>query len=339
MGLWTKLAAALLGILLVAGPLWPAGLCCFFYLAVVLRPKKSANRTHLDSPASSALPRQAFGLILFFIGAVALGSGGEFSPIIFFTGGAAALFAPSLRRALVEEVAPVGDSVLLRTKRFPLEWHAVAEFKAGSDSFARSLSSFEGTILIFAEPARAFALASCFALGRTDADSKLQRLLKSSNPGRRGGAYLLPLDASYAAGVLGQTFSMARLPTSDLVESASSATGAMVLECSRGTVVKASSLRVGEGSRSPRIPRAVGSVAGRPLLWEVLDSMGKRTRWPDPDSFSSLLDSLSATKGEHLGDRLKEIEEVEGGVKVQGLAGGEVRITRPQLRAIVSVYS
>ncbi|MDG6900376.1 MAG: hypothetical protein JRM80_00235 [Nitrososphaerota archaeon] len=338
MGLWTKLAAAFLGILLVSGPLWPAGLCCFLYLAVVLRPK-SANRTPLDSPASSALPRRAFGLALFFIGAVALGSGGVFSPFVFFAGGAAALFAPSLRRVLLAEVAPIGDSVLLRTKRFPLEWHSVAEFKAGSDSFARSLSSFEGTILIFAESGKAFALASCFAFGRKDADSKLQRLLKSSNPGRRGGAYLLPLDASYAAEVLGQTFSTAGFPTPDLVKSASSVTGAMVLECARGTVVKASSLRVGEGSRSPRIPRAEGSVVGRPLVWEVLDSMGKRTRWPDPDSFSSLLDSLSATKGEHLGDRLKEIEEVEGEVKVQGLAGGEVRVTRPQLRAIVSVYS
>jgi hypothetical protein len=52
-------------------------------------------------------------------------------------------------------------------------------------------------------------------------------------------------------------------------------------------------------------------------LWELLESIGKRSTWPGPDAYSNLLDSVSATKGEPIGERLGGIEGSGSSIIVQ----------------------
>jgi hypothetical protein len=70
-----------------------------------------------------------------------------------------------------------------------------------------------------------------------------------------------------------------------------------------------------------------------------MEAIAKRTIWPEPDSFSNLLESLVVTRNEPLGARLVKLEDSEGGLLIHTLSGDEVRASRPQVRAIVSIYS
>lgn len=339
MGLWLKITAGFLVFALIAGPLWPVAIGCLLYLAISLRPRRSALGKP-EAPRSRAFRGYVPASFFFVLGALALALGGRLSPVALFIGGAVALLWPVDPYLLrTGALTPATDSVVLRSKYFPFAWHALAELKPGSESFPRSLSSFEGTLIIFTDRAQCYSLVSCFAVGQREAESKLLLQLRSEYLGRRSDAHPLPLDSKEAAGTLRRKLSRTNLPASDIVGGAPGVAGAVLLECRRGTVVKAGSFRVEEESRSPRLPRANQDVRGQPLTWEVLESLGKGTRWPDPDSFSVLLESLAATRGVHLGDRLHKMESSEGKVLVQGLAGGEVRVTRPQLRAIVSIYA
>ncbi|HKT21199.1 MAG TPA: hypothetical protein VJR06_01055, partial [Nitrososphaerales archaeon] len=170
-------------------------------------------------------------------------------------------------------------------------------------------------------------------------ESRLLLRLRSEYLSRGSDAHPFPLDSNEAADVLRRKLSRMDLTAPDIIRDAPLVAGAVLLECRRGTVVKPGSFRVDEESRSPRLPRINQDAKGRPLTWEVLEILGKMTRWPDPDSFSGLLESLAVTRGVHLGDRLHKIEGSEDKVVVQGLVGGEVSLTRPQLRAIVSIYA
>ena len=48
---------------------------------------------------------------------------------------------------------------------------------------------------------------------------------------------------------------------------------------------------------------------------------------------------MSAARGVPLGERLKAVEQSEVGVSLQALGGAEVNVSRPQLRALVEMYS
>jgi hypothetical protein len=340
MGLWTKLIAGLLGVLLIGGPLWPLAIACFLYLAISPRPKRSSGRASHSPSRSSKLGRYFVGLGLVIVAALALAAGGRLSPVAFLLAGLIVLLWPALAGLLpAAEAIPIRNSILLRSKYLPLRWHALAEFKAGSEYFPRALSSFAGSLLVFTGTGKSYALATCIALGRRTAEAKLHLRLRSSNPGSSAGAYLLPLDSGSSAEVLRRRLVREKLPAADLVESAPRVSGALLLECQKASVMRASAFRIDGESLTARIPGSGKEFDGTPLTWEVLEGVGKRAKWPDPDEFSSLLDSLAATRGIPLGDRLKTMEGHGDEVSVKALAGGEVRVTRPQLRAIVSIYS
>ena len=335
MGWWKKIAVGVLGMLLIGSLLWPVALACFLYLAITLWPRREGS-----GPRSHVNGRLVVSLVLFGLAAVALVSGGTLSPIIFSFLGGTILFWPSLRALLpVGEVVPVRDSVLLRSRYFPFAWLAVAELKPGSDSFARAVSAFTGTLLVFTDSGRAFVLATCNAGSRATAEEKLIRMLRVSLPDRHSGAYLLPLDSGAAMNVLRQRFSKARLSDPDLVKAAPRFSGALVLECSDSKIRAARSFATSGPARVSALPGRGGSLDSPPLIWEVVGAIEERTRWPEPDSFSSLLDSLNATRGVPLGERLKVLESNDGDVSLESLGGAQVLVTRPQLRAIVSLYS
>ena len=333
MGRLTKLAAGLLGLLLIESPLWPVALVCFAYLAFALMPGRSATENGVRR-------RHALAAIMFGLALVALVSGGTFTPDLFFLGGALVFFWPSLWPLFpLGEVVAVKDSTLLRSRCFPFAWHALAELKPGSESFPRAVSSFTGTLLVFTDTGKAFALATCLAKGRKEAEERLTFQLKSALPGRGSGAYLLPLDAEAAAEALRQRLSRVALPDAGLVKTAALISGALVLECDGANVQAAGAFADKGSARAAVVPGHGGRLDSAPLVWEVLDAVGKRTHWPEPDAFSNLLDSLNATKGVPLGERLKTIEISDDAVSLESLGGALVRVTRPQLRAIVSLYS
>ncbi len=340
MGWKMKVLVALVGLMLLGAGLWPLGLLCFLYL-VIPRGSKGAGGPRTDGRSVRRLRGRhivGFGLVL--LSGVALAAGGTLSPVVFFLSGVFILLWPVFGARLpVGEVNPVRDSVLLRSKYLPLAWHAVAELKPGAESFPRAASSFQGSLLVFTETGRAYVTASCFALSRKEAESKLLHQLRSSAPGGRAGAYLLPLDAAPAADLLRLKVSRSRLPKGDLADSASHVAGILLLECRRGLVRRAAAYEIDGRSPSASLPSVGAELESPPLVWEVLDSVGKRTSWPEPDPFSNLLDSLVATRGVPLGERLKAMEGAGRDLTVQSLAGEELRISRPQFRAIISIYS
>ncbi len=340
MGWKAKVLVALVGLMLLGAGLWPLSLLCFLYL-VIPRGPKTAGGPRTDARSVRRFPgRRIVGFGLVLLSGVALAAGGTLSPVVFFLAGVFILLWPAFGASLpVGQLNPVKDSVLLQSKYLPLAWHAVAELKPGAESFPRAASSFQGDLLVFTETGRTYVTASCFALSRREAESKLLHQFRTSAPGGRAGAYLLPLDAAPAADLLRLKISRSRFPKGDLVSSVPHAAGILLLGCRRGLVRRAAAYEIDGPSHSASLPSVGAELESPPLVWEVLDSVGKRTSWPEPDPFSNLLDSLVATKGVPLGERLKTVEGAGGDLTVQSLAGEELRISRPQFRAIVSIYS
>jgi hypothetical protein len=335
MGWSLRLVALLVGLVSFASGLWPVGIFCFLWLAFSFRPKRS-RRPEGGHNLPHPFGRYTLGGALLTVSAAAAFSGGTLSPVIFLAAGALVLLWPTLRAcSLFSEAVPVEDSILLRSKHFPFVWYALAEAKAGPESFPRALSSFTGTLVIFTETGRVYSLAKCCALGRVEAEDKLLDQFRSP----LHGAYLLPLDAGSAADAFRAKLAPRKLPPGDLAESAPRASGVLTFTCSYGTVDQAGYYDVSAEASSPSLPASWAFLRPRPLLWEVLDSLGKRTKWPGPDAFSNLLDSLVATKGEPLAERLKSLEGSEGHVAAESLAGESLMLSRPQLRAMVAIYS
>ncbi len=335
MGWGAKIAAGVLGVLLIGSPLWPVAIGCFLYLLFALRPKQKGTASR-----GGLRQRHVLALILFGLSALALASGGVASPMVFASLGGVVLFWPVVGRLLsMDEVVPAKDSVLLRSRYSPFGWRAVAELKPGPESFPRALSAFTGTLVVLTDPGRVFVLAACTAWSRAAAEEKLTCRLKASLPSRRQGAYLLPLDSGAATEVFRQRFTRLRLPSSDLVKAVSRVSGAVLLDCSGSEVRAAGAFTIAGQAKFATIPCRGGELDSPPLTWEVFEAIERKTRWPEPDSYSSLLESMSASRGEPLGERLKTMAGSEGVMSLESLGGVQVQVTRSQLRAIVALYS
>jgi hypothetical protein len=339
MGWKSKLAAAFFGLLFLGSGLWPLGLLCILYLLLSFRQGRGGSGgARPRSPRISH--RSILGLFLLMLSSLSASAGGAPSPFVFLSAGAVVLAWPALVRIFpAGELIPQSDSILLRSRHIPFIWCSLAEVKPGAEHFPRSVSSFVGTLIVFTETGRTYSLATCLAMGRREAEAKVLSRFEASSSVGRAGAYLLPLDSVASADVLRLKLSRVSLRSDDLVKSVTRVSGVLVLECGMGKVSRASAYETKSGNRPVLLPGKNGEVDGQPLTWEVLDEVGKRVRWPAPDEYSNLLDSMSATRGALLSERLKTIEGAEGGVSLQGLSGAEVRVTRPQLRAIVSIYS
>lgn len=336
---WTlRFVALLVGFVAFGAGVWLLSLLCFLYLAISFRPRRSKRESAKEHRSIHIPVRQVFAGALLALSAVALASGGVLSPMILVIAGLALLLWPMLLpRLRISEVVPLGNSILLRSKYSPIGWCAIAELKPGAEPFPRAVSSFTGTLLVFMDTGRACALVACHSLGRREAETKLLSRFKFAAPS--GGAYLLPLDSESAADVLRVKLSRTKLPAGDLAESASRVSGLLVLDCHGGRVSRAGAFEVEGASASSSLPGNPTDLESPPLTWEVLDTVGKRTKWPDPDSFSDLLDSMTATRGVPVGERIREMDGSGSKMTVHTLSGEEVQLSRPQLRAILTVYS
>jgi hypothetical protein len=336
MGWKPKLLAALLGLIFLGSGLWPISVLCFGYILLAPGSRKAARESR-DPPRRSLLPgRRLVSLGFFVMALLAVAAGGTLSPVLFLLIGAVVLAWPRLRFLLpIGETVPVDESILLRSRYIPFFWHAVAELKPGSDSFPRSACFLDGSLAVFTGTGRTYFLASCSALGRKEAESKLLHVFRSASSNGGPGAFLLPLDASSASEVFSFRFSPIRAKS----ELAPAGADLILLDCKSGVVGRAAAFAVNGRVDFPSLPSGTKELESAPLVWEVLEGLGKRTRWPDPDAFSNLLNSLVATKGVPLGERLKTLEGEGDELRVQSLTGEEIRISRPQMRAIISVYS
>jgi hypothetical protein len=339
MGWKAKALSLVLGLLFFGTGAWLLGIICFLYLAISVRPRSAkAPQPAGLSPRFPA--RYLLAALLMLLSGLALASGGTLSPLVLLGSGVVVLLWPFLGRVFsFGRVVPVPGSILLRSAYNPFAWHALAEVKPGAESFPRAASSFEGTLLVYTDRGRVYSLASCLALDRREAERNLLQHFRSTSPKGRQGAYLLPLDSEGAADVLRIGLSRTKLDLEELAESASTVSGVLVLTCGREVVREASAYEIESPARSPSVPSGGARLQSPPLTWEVLDSVGKRTAWPEPDRFSNLLDSMAATKGAPLSERMAELEAEAGQLTVTSLSGDEVKVTRAQLRAVVSVYS
>jgi hypothetical protein len=217
-------------------------------------------------------------------------------------------------------------------------WYALAEVKPGPEDFPRAASSISGTLLIFVDAGRAYTLAKCRAWSTNSALTQLLTRLKASASGHHSRAYILPLESKAASKLFLHRHSETKLPE-DFAAQASSLPGLLVVHASGGRIERASGFRISAPSNSPSLPLRCKEIANKPLLWELLETIGRRYRWPGPDAYSNLLDSVAATQGEPIGERLGGIEGSGGSIVVQSLGGERLELSRPQLRAIVSIYS
>ena len=340
MGLKLKAFAVILGLFSFGLGAWPIGLLCFLYIVLSLRQRRPSSQTPKPGRGVRLSARHIFGLLCLCLSAVAVAAGGVLSPIVFFLAGVSLLIWPSLLGRLpLAELVPVEGSILLRSRYMPLSWCAIAELKPGAEEFPRAAASFDGRLLIFMDTGKVYFVASCFSLDRKQAESGALNAFKRATPSGRAGAFLLPLDSAQAAGVLRVKLSKAKFPVDRLADLASRVAGALVLESDRGSVRRATVFDIAGASKAPSIPAKPAQIDCPPLTWEVFESVGKGTRWPPPDSFSNLLDSMLATRGVPLAERVRELETSGDEVKIQSLSGDEVQTTRVQFRALVSIYS
>ncbi|MDA4119409.1 MAG: hypothetical protein OK436_02370 [Thaumarchaeota archaeon] len=337
MGWPGRLFVVLVGVVSFAAGLWFVGILSIIYLAISFRQKPNDARR---GARMSCLPIRLLSTCgLFVLSATAFVSGGTFSPILLFFAGIVVLFWPHLPiGSILAQVVPIEESILLRSKYVPFFWYALAEVKPGPDDFPRAASSISGTLVIFVDSARAYVLAECKALRRNSAEVQLLSRLRDRASSRQSRAYILPLDAKPASELFLNRLSEMKTPK-DLAIHASSLPALLVVRARDGRIDQASAYKISATAGSPSLPLRRKEVGSGPLLWELLESIGKRSRWPGPDAYSNLLDSVMATRGEPIGERLGGIEGSGGSVIVQSLGGEKVELSRPQLRAIVSIYS
>ena len=337
MGWKLKVLVAFVGLVSFGLGAWLLGVVCFLYLLLALRSKKPSKGG--GGTATFALPRRLLAGALLLMAALAFASGGAASPLVFLAAGATLLLWPGLARVLpIAELVPEGDSILLKSRYIPIFWCAVAEIKAGAEPFPMAASSFSGTLVVDTNTGRTYSIAASLSLGRKGAEASIIDAFRSAAPRARAGAYLLPLDGGAAAAVLRQIGSPMKLRLND-VGGISRASGFLALQCGHGKVLKAGAF---EAAGDPGTPTPPGPLRGldTPLLtWEVFDAVGKRTSFPDPDRYSNLLDSMVATKGASFAERVRELQSSGDGLSVKSLSGEDVSTSRPQLRAILSIYS
>lgn len=339
MGWKSKTVLAFLCFVSFATGIWPLGLICIVALVLAFRRRGGQTAQKHEKNHAGLSPLYLLAGILFALAVAAAASGGTYSPLVLFAAGSVALALPSLGgRWGPGELHAVERSIALRSKYFPFLWCALAELKPGAEAFPRAVASFSGNVFLFTDSGKCYVLAKCIALYHARAESELLRVLKETASDRRNRAHLLPLDSSEATGILGTILSPSKLPE-DLGTHASDHSGLLVIDASAGRVVRARAYTVREGSAKPSLPSLGGEKTSEVLLWEVLDSVGKRTRWPEPDSYSGLLESLKATRGEAIGERFAQLEGSGPNVTVRSLGGESLTLTRSQLRAIVSIYS
>ena len=345
MGWSLRLFALSVGLVSLSVGLWPVFLLSVVFLAFSFRKPKTrrANVSRQEVFAKPKRPwgRYVLGVLLLLLAAVAMGAGGTFSPIVFFLSGLVVLSWPQLMtNGLASGVVPVRESVLMRSRLFPLHWHALAEVKLESQVQTRGVSAMDGRLLVFAgKTPSALQVVSVYALGYEQAEEKvIRRLRRETRMLSQRGAHLLPLDSEDAGARLSLELDRLSIGTEDIEASTSLPFDVFSLQVKEGLVVAHRAFRISEPVGSPRMPSPDLSATRHPLLAEVVEKIGERHGWPGPDEFSPFIAALDASRAEPIADRIIMRGEKEGKLLVETPGGALVGLTRPQLRMLARIY-
>ncbi|MDG6911970.1 MAG: hypothetical protein JRN35_02685 [Nitrososphaerota archaeon] len=346
MGWGARMLAVLAGLIALGLGAWPIFLLALVYLVYSFR-KPRAQRAVMLKQQVLARPRRPWGRytaggVLFLLALAAVEAGGTLSPIAFFTGGLAVVFWPLARRHGVGGgVVPMTDSILLRSRLFPLRWHALAEVKLEAQDQTRGVAALDGRLLVFAgRSPSAFQVVSVYALGYRGAEEKVLRTLRcKARMLSQRGAHLLPLDSRDAGKRLSLTLDRLDIGTEDLEAVSSLPFDVFAVRTKEGLVVSHRAFRLSEPAGTPSIPPSDLTPARQPLFAEVVEKIQERHGWPGPDAFSPFLAALDASRTEPFSDRVMARGEAEGKVSVETPGGAEVKLTRAQLRAVARIYA
>ncbi len=330
-----RVLAGAVGLAALGGGAWPLALPLLAYAAYPLlrRPLRASGSV------GRAL-RVALGSVLLLLSAGALASGGRASPLLLGAGGAALLLWPRLRASgLHQRWSPVAGSVLLRSSCLPFRWAVVSEVKVGSDDLPRALSAFSGSLVVNSRDGAAYAVATFNALGRGSAEARAVAEMRKTLGTGRYSPLLLPLDSSRAL----DSFKVRREGGQEIRAAIDKGfphiPDVLAIRSDRGSVTAVGAYRLAGGNGQSRIlPAAAEELPGPPQMWEVVKSILARVPIRPPDGTSSLLEALKATRGLPLSERLQDLDGEGAQVIAKTPSGEEVLLTRPQFRAIASVY-
>jgi hypothetical protein len=327
----------MLGLILLGDGLWPLSLLVLGFL--VLTSSRGA-RNNSGPPHAPFRTDRALAVGFFFLSAVALASGGTYSPVVFALLGASALAAPiALRPAHGAALEPLRGSMLLRGRTLPFSYVALAELKFGPGDPAKPVSAVRDVMLVTCDgERRAFLVFRSLSIGGERAAAGiLARMGDAARSLSPSGAYLIPLDSGSAAALLSARLTRVGLDASRLF--GESPLPPVVLIEPGGPFVRAISafLPDGSGPARPSLP-AAQPVARRPLVWEVANALARRGLFPEPDSGAGFMASLHATSGQPVGERMVSLSEAVERVEVESAGGARASLTREQLRALVAIY-
>jgi hypothetical protein len=336
MGWGLRLLAAFVMLATFTTGVWPLSLTCLLYLVYSFWPRRSRTGEPRRSRFGIS-PRYLLAALLLVLSALAASAGGRLSPVVFLFGGLLVILYPKLSPSITE-VVPLDGTVLLRSRHFPFRWHMAARVEPTQEELPRALASFRGTLIVSMREGKVYCVASCIALTRHAAESGLLGALRDSASKLGTMAYLLPLDPSSDEGPINFEFKASRLPKGDLAERARGVEGFLSLQVEGGAVQAVSAHVAKVASRRKAIPYPGRRLQPQPLLWEVLEDIGKSVRWAEADPCASILESLGATRSESLGEGVDGIQGNGRTLTIRTLGGESLEIPRVQFRAAVAIY-
>jgi len=221
--------------------------------------------------------------------------------------------------------------------------------KFGTAQMARALSSVgsEMVITTSAEKAVVYLPIKVLALTMHQGERKVGEALAPLARGLSArGAYVLPLDSSEAALRLKWRLKPVGLALEyhrDGVVSLKSTPFDVLVLNPEGHLVKSAAIYARQPEKKnqpPTLPSSGRKLESEPVLWDALEALQERTPAALADPLTTFLSGVCATQGEPLGDRLVSHGDGDTGtVVVSSVGAGQVQLTRPQLRAIVSAYA
>ena len=361
MGWMLKGLVLVVGLFSLTLGVWPLWIPCFGYLGYSLWSATRRRKAYaMDKTSREAVPpqpnrrgifrkRYALAGFFFVLALVSSNAGGRFSPYVFITLGAVVLLSGILHFGPhVSSVRPVPDSILLRSKWFPLSWTSLVEVKFATSQMAKALSSIGSELLLTtdSENVSVYLPMRTLALSAPQADRKIvENLAPIARSLSSKGAYVLPLDGEEAGARLAWRLRPVDLALeygkNGVVSLNSIPFDALVLNLD-GHLIKAAAgyVKLPNSKKKVRtLPSAGRKLDSRPLVWEALEVLGEKFRVREADAYTNFLSSVCATQGEGLGERLvNEGRDGSASVMINSLGAAQVELTRPQLRAIVRTY-
>jgi len=355
------------GLLLVVGlfsltlGFWPLWIPCFGYLGYSLWSATRRGSAYVagkggaepepPKPRKPGLFRKRYVLagLFFVLGLVASSKGGTYSPFVLLTLGAVIFLSGVLQFGPhISSVKAVPDSILLRSRWFPLSWTSLVEVKFATSQMAKALSSVGCEMLLAAdsEKVSVYLPMRALAFSAPQADRKvIGKLAPLARSLSANGAYVLPLDGKEAGARLGWALRPVDLALeygkNGVVSLNSTPFDALVLRPEGHLVTAAAGYVKVPNTREGTVtlPSAGRKLESQPLVWEALEVLGEKFQVREADVYTNFLSSVCATRGEGLGERLvNEGRDGSATVMISSLGAAQVELTRPQLRAIVRAY-